>query len=284
MLPMPAAARPPCHHASMSDSRAPHAMLLIVLVIAGCASGPTAREWGASATVAPGWERVRASAANAIRDPWVWAPLVGAALFQIDDWDHDVSDWAQRETPIFGSQRAAEDWSDYLRDGAALTYVASVVVTPSGDGAETWLVNKAKGYAVGLAAIVATGSTTNALKSAADRERPDESERRSFPSGHSSRAAVSTRLASRNLEYLPLGPRSRLAANAGLNALTIGTGWARIEAGKHFPADTLVGTAIGNFFANFFNDAFLDPQRAGGTSVEFAPLPGGAELRVAVSF
>ena len=35
--------------------------------------------------------------------------------------------------------------------------------------------------------------------------------------------------------------------------------WARIEAGAHFPSDTLLGAALGNFVASFVNDAFLGP-------------------------
>ena len=32
-----------------------------------------------------------------------------------------------------------------------------------------------------------------------------------------------------------------------------------IEAGAHFPSDTLLGAALGNFVASFVNDAFLGP-------------------------
>ena len=47
--------------------------------------------------------------------------------------------------------------------------------------------------------------------------------------------------------------------------------------GWHYPSDTLVSIAIGNFCGMFFNDAFLglDTNRA---KVAFAPLPRGGEL------
>ena len=45
---------------------------------------------------------------DAARDPWVWIPLAGAAGLQIDNWDRDVSDWARRETPLYGSRQNAE--------------------------------------------------------------------------------------------------------------------------------------------------------------------------------
>ena len=50
---------------------------------------------------------------------------------------------------------------------------------------------------------------------------------------------------------------ARRTLDVGLYALTIGTSWSRIEAGWHYPADTLFGMALGNFMASFVNDAFL---------------------------
>ena len=62
---------------------------LCLIGLTGCGTLPSGERWGDGATVRPGWAAVKASAANAARDPWVWIPLVGAAAFQIDDWDRD---------------------------------------------------------------------------------------------------------------------------------------------------------------------------------------------------
>ena len=112
----------------------------------------------------PGWERVHASAANAARDPWVWAPLVGAAVLQIDDMDRRAADWAREHTPIFGSQRNAEQWSDDLRAASVLAHYATIVATPSGGDFEEWIANKARGTLVGVAAVSATVAITRSLK------------------------------------------------------------------------------------------------------------------------
>jgi hypothetical protein len=67
----------------------------------------------------------------------------------------------------------------------------------------------------------------------------------------------------------------RSTLDVGLYALTIGTSWSRIEAGWHFPADTMFGMALGNFVASFVNDAFLGlglRQR----SLTVAATPDGA--------
>jgi hypothetical protein len=253
------------------------------IVLSGCATLPNERLWGQDATVRPGWERVSASASQAARDPWVWAPLIGAAAFQIDDWDRRTSDWARDHTPVFGSQRSAEDWSDDLRKASVWAHYATVVATPGGDEPGEWVIAKAKGMLVHVAASSATSSLTGQLKQRSDRERPNGLADESFPSGHTSSSAVHTRLASENLESIGMSRRTRRMLNVGLTAMTIGTSWARIEAGWHYPSDTLFSMALGNFIASFVNDAFLgldNPKRAFG----IAPTPGGAVVQWSCKF
>jgi hypothetical protein len=54
-----------------------------------------------------------------------------------------------------------------------------------------------------------------------------------------------------------------------------------VEGGWHYPSDTLVGMAIGNFCAEFFTDTFMglgeSRERFG-----FSALPGGGALTFAV--
>jgi hypothetical protein len=227
---------------------------------AGCANLPNGRAWGEDATIRPGWERVRNAATHAASDPWVWGPLIGTAALQLDDWDRRVSDWARENTPVFGSQKNADDWSDSLRDASAVAHYATVAATPSGPEPGQWLLNKIKGTLVGAAAVSTTVLLTNGLKDATDRERPNGDDSASFPSGHTSSSAVHTRLASRNLQSIDMSDGWRRTCDIGLTALTIGTSWARIEAGWHYPSDTLFGMALGNFVASFVNDAFLGLQ------------------------
>lgn len=226
-------------------------------LLTACGTLPDGSRWGEEATLRPGWQRVHEAATNAAQDPWVWGPLLGAAAFQIDDFDRRTADWAREHTPIFGSQGNAEQWSDDLRSASKVVHYATVLATPSGDEPVEWVISKTKGTLVGVAAVSATGQITNRLKESVDRERPNGLARKSFPSGHTSSSAVHTRLASRNLQSIAMPDTTRTALDAGLYALTIGTSWARIEAGWHYPADTLFGMALGNFIASFVNDAFL---------------------------
>jgi hypothetical protein len=258
------------------------ARLLVVLLasvtFSGCATLPNGHLWGEDATLRPGWERLRVSAIEAARDPWVWGPLLGAAAFQIDGLDRRTSDWAREHTPVFGSQRSAEDWSDDLREASVLAHYATVVATPGGDEPTEWFIAKAKGMLVNVAATSATSFVTGELKERADRERPNGLADESFPSGHTSSSAAHTRLASRNLRSIDMSDDARLLSNVGLTALMVGTSWARIEAGWHFPSDTLFSMALGHFIASFLNDGFLGLDD-GTSAIAFAPAPDGAVVQ-----
>ncbi|MFL6619601.1 MAG: phosphatase PAP2 family protein [Povalibacter sp.] len=257
---------------------------LIVLFTTGCASLPDGRGWGQDATLTPGWTRVREAATDAAKDPWVWAPLIGAAAFQIDNFDRRTSDWAREHTPVFGSEHNAEQWSDDLRNASAIAEYVTILATPSGDEPGEWIVNKAKGTLVDVAAVAATGFVTSTVKDWSDRERPNGDDSASFPSGHTSSSAVHTRLASRNLRSIDMSEGWRRTADVGLHALTIGTSWARIEAGWHYPSDTLVGMALGNFIASFVNDAFLPTTSAPSAALTVIPVDDGAVLQWNWSF
>ena len=240
--------------------------LLLISFSGGCASLPEGARWGEDATYRPGWERIRLSAIDAARDPRVWIPAVGAGVLQLGDWDEEVSDWAVEHTPVFGSPRSADDWSDGLRAASILAYHASVLALPGGE--DSWLQDKAKGYAVGISAAAVTALATQQLKSSIDRQRPNATDRESFPSGHASITAAFTRLTSRNLAWSGVGNGTQRTLDLGLDALNIATAWARVESGQHFPADALFGMALGNILAAVVNDAFLGtPDSASGLHI-----------------
>jgi len=257
---------------------APAALVLLVLFTSGCVS-TGGRDWGADATAKPGFARIKEAAVDAVRDPHVWVPLAGAALFQIDGWDRKVSNWARDNTPVFGSQQAAEDWSNHLRTASSVAYFSTVLLTPGPDDAGTWIRDKAKGLTVGLGAIATTGLATTALKKAVGRTRPNGEGNESFPSGHTSHSAVLTGLARDNLEYADLSPFTRTTLDAGFDLLTAGTAWARVEAGAHFPSDTLFSFALGSFVSRVFDRTFLEAGAAPRVSLNVEPLPHGFELR-----
>lgn len=249
------------------------ANLSLLLIGAGCAISPSQEPWGQHASFRVGWERTAEAAREAAKSPAVWAPLAGAAALQINNWDHQVSDWAVDHTPIFGSTHNAHKVTDDLQTIAGIGTVTSWLAIPAAGGWDA----KLKGAAVELGAIGADSLLTEGLKRTADRSRPNGGDN-SFPSGHVSFVSLADTLTIRNLDALPLGSGSRMALTAGANALTVATAWGRVEAGAHYPSDVLVGMAIGNFFGRFFTDAFLGDELSRRLDISFQPSGGGAAL------
>jgi membrane-associated phospholipid phosphatase len=258
------------------------AAMLMALPLAGCATLPDGRQWGADVTVAPGWAQVRTAAIRAATDPWAWAPLAGAAALQAGNLDHRLSHWGRTHDPVFGSEANATLWSDRLRSIAVGVDVATVLLTPSGEDGGEWLLDKAKGYLVNLAAATTAIESTTLLQHTIRRERPNGANDHSLPSDHSAASSVYTRLATLNLQDIPMNADTRATLDASLHGLAFATAWARVEGGWHYPSDTLAGMAIGNFCAEFFTDAFMglgeSRERFG-----FSPLRGGGALTFAIA-
>ena len=70
-------------------------------VFTGCGTLANGRGWGQDATLCPGWDRVGQAALNAALEPETWAPVAGAAIFQIGSLDRNLSNWSSKRTPIF---------------------------------------------------------------------------------------------------------------------------------------------------------------------------------------
>jgi membrane-associated phospholipid phosphatase len=258
-------------------------VLPAALLLAACATPPDGDRWGAHVTIAPGWAQVRAAAIRAGKDPWVWAPLAGAAALQAGNLDHRISRWSRTHSPVFGSEANATLWSDRLRSVSVGADLATVLLTPGGDVGGAWLLDKAKGYLVNLAAATSAIESTSLLQHSVHRERPNGANDHSFPSDHSAASSAYTRLATLNLQEIPMSDNTRSALDAGLHALSFATAWARVEGGWHYPSDTLTGMAIGNFCAELFTAAFMG-LGAGRERFGFSPLRGGGALTFAVAF
>lgn len=255
---------------------------LLASSLGACASAPQGAYWGADAIATPGWERIGRAALNAAIDPFTWAPAVGAAALQIGDLDDEIADWANDETPLFGSRDTAAGVSDGLQVAGVAIYVGIGLSAPA--PRDDWLGTKAKGFAVGAAALAATIGTTSLLKRATARDRPLDQDNDSFPSGHASLSAVSARMTHETLGYYDLPRGGRIAAAAGLASLALATGWARVEAGEHRPADVLAGAALGNFLAVFATEAFLRPTFGDSAALRAAPYGDGMTFQVAVEY
>ncbi|NOR41537.1 MAG: phosphatase PAP2 family protein [Gammaproteobacteria bacterium] len=213
------------------------------------------QRWGENASF-PGWEKLKRTTIRAARDPQTWVPLAGAVVLSFGDLDEDLSDWAVRETPLFGSEDSADDASDDMGGALAIATVVSALATPSGDDKSEWMESKFKGLLVEASASILTGSTTSALKDATDRTRPNDDDR-GFPSSHASYSSSFATLTGRNIDAMNLTPTTKKVLRYSATTVAGLTAWARVEAKEHYPTDVLVGSALGYFLSAVVHDSFM---------------------------
>lgn len=258
------------HNSRCSKVSTHLSLIVLVMLVSGCAS--TKGHWGSGVTLTPGWGRVWDSAVNAAIDPLTWVPLARAVVFTYDDWDEKVVDWAVDNTPIFGDVDDADDRSSNLRTVSYVNAGVAALVVPSGTGSEMVL-NKTKGMVAGLAVVGLNGAVTEWIKSSTDRQRPDSDSTNSFPSGHTSSATIAATLAARTIDQTTLTPTQKTVWKVGSYGVAVLTGWARVEAGRHYPSDVLAGFALGHFLGAFLNDAFINPNARDEMSLEVDVTP-----------
>ena len=245
------------------------------LLLGGCAGSGQSQSpgWGSRTGLpdAPNrWGKVGRAARSAASSRQVWMPLAGAVVVGFADLDDNISDWAVRETPLFG--RDAAKSSDTLLDIGTGALVVSALIAPADNAGDRIL-----GAAAQFGTVVLTGGVTEGLKKLTGRERPNGRGDNSLPSGHASQAAVRTHLARTNLRYVDMPRGARLASDVALHTLTYATAWARVEGAKHYPSDVLAGIAIGNFFAEFLRASLFEGRAANNLSVQV--MPGGGVLK-----
>lgn len=209
--------------------------------------------------------RLQDSALQAVRDPGVIYPAAAAVLITIDNADHELSEWAVEHTPVFGSQQDALNASDDFRNTLRWEAIVTGMATPPVHTRPS-LSQRLTHVAGDVVIIESTSLVTGTLKHVTGRERPDGSNKRSLPSGHSSGAFAAMTVANRHISSLPPAwDYSLTTLNWGLAA---GTAWARVEGNVHFPSDVLAGAALGRFM---------------GLWLEYALFPDNAAIAVDLS-
>lgn len=202
------------------------------------------------------WNHTKLAAHHAALHPSVWAPLVGAAIFSIDDLDKRTSKDLADNNPIFGNKDAAQKTSDDLQNLLVITAGVSAFIVPTNDS-DSNVLDHGDHLGVVLSGIALTGGATEILKSTTKRERPNNKNSNSFPSGHASAAFASATFASANAHRAWGNSSAAQWADATLYSAASLTALARVEAEKHYPSDVLVGAALGNFMARFLDELLL---------------------------
>ena len=272
----------------MIPQKVPRKVLLAVAFIAfavtGCGTLQNGRGWGQDAIYPLDLKRIPSAAINALLDPQTLIPVAGALVFTVDDYDRKVSDWARRHTPIFGSNKTADNAYSPLRTTLEAEWYLTVVATPSGENPKDIVFSKMKGWAVGWVAQQATSETTSFIKDQTGRTRPDGSDNQSFPSSGSSTAFTYATLANRDLDSIPVPDEVKVPLKIGNILLATTVAWSRVEAGAHFPSDVLVGAALGHFISAFIYDAFMGLPEDRRFIFFVSPSKRGAMIEGAYAF
>lgn len=257
---------------------------MFFLFVSGCGTLKNDRRWGQDAFWPMDLKRIGRAAHDALFDPQTLVPLGGALVFAIDDFDEKVTDWATKHNPIIGSDDNAIKFSGDMKEVLEAEVIVTALATPGGDDPGQWAYSKLKGAGVELLAVGVTSSLTNDLKDATDRERPDKSSKRSFPSGHTSSAFSYMTLANRNIDSIDMPASLKPPLKVCNFLMASSVGWARIEANRHYPSDVLVGAALGHFLTAFIHDAFMNLPEDGSVDFVVFPLDGGAGISFAFGF
>lgn len=184
---------------------------------------------------------------DALADPDTWVPAAAAIAIGVSDTDRDISDWARRETPIFGSTESASKSSDELKTASHwLMLVTAGVSAEPGDRIANIAGRELLLHPVEI--------SIPWLKEAANRERPNGRNQQAFPSGHAGQAYAHSTLTRIDLERSRLSPGWKRTVSVTSRVLAAGTSWARVEAGEHYPTDVLASAAMSNLVTTILSE------------------------------
>ena len=218
---------------------------------------------------------------RAIKDPDTWAPTAAAAAIAVSGTDKEIAEWAVRRTPVFGSVEAAKTAGDRLRQASDVGMAATSLFLTR-DRGQPGFKSRALYTGVGYLGAIVSDGTTGSFKGVTHRPRPDGSNTRSFPSGHTSRAFAYAAFSHRSLKESNLPKAARVGLRWGFTGLAAGTGWSRVEAGAHYPTDVLFGAGLGNFSGRFVSELILGPESS--TQLSFDLNPEQPQVMLAWSF
>ena len=187
-----------------------------------------------------------------------------------------MTEWAIENKPLPGDD--PDSVSDRLRATSSAIYYLTALIAPSASASD-----KAKGLAVGIGSRLTAAGLAEGLKALTGRERPNGVNDTSFPSGHTAMTASNAVLVARNTEYIDMPGWAASSIKAGMWGIAGVTGWARVEAGRHYVSDVLVGLALGNFVTVLLQDAFLGPGPK-RLNLGFTAVEKGGLLTLSMAF
>ncbi len=241
------------------------ALLLLVTLAAPLRGQP-----GQTDTLATGqpsfWNRtwqgtLTAFTAPEMRRYWAITAVAAVAASPFDDWATGP-DVRSKLLPAAWA-RFGDLWG---APTAALIILPTVAVAEYVRGSNGPVIRER--MTLVASSLVAVGLMTVIIKELTRRTRPNGTDHRSFPSGHTSISfgvAEVVRELYGNLAGLPF------------YLLAVNTGLSRIHDNKHYPSDVVAGAGLGIGLVRSFR---LSGRSRHGLALSWQPVPGGALLQV----
>ena len=254
-----------------------------LIILSSCSLLNKQGPWGKNALYPIRAERILMAVKKNASSAHVWVPALGAGIFGLFNFDHNLSNWISNEASIFKNSEAADNWSDHFNNILLLEMYSVVLLTPSQDENKSFggfVLNKVRGGLTVSFAAASSKYTTKQVKKAIHRERPNKLDYKSMPSGHASVAGSRRVLVTNGLEAIEMDSHLRLGINSLNATMAIGTMWARVEGKRHYPSDVLVGYALGSFVSGVVYDSLInyDPGQA------FSFIPMGDKVFASYTF
>jgi membrane-associated phospholipid phosphatase len=189
-------------------------------------------------------------------NPITLGTIALAAGVYFTNSDSRITGWALRNHPIYGSVENARTASNALQNSSLIIFGLTSLIknlylssTPTSEHFYELTAD--------VSAIFLTAVSTEIVKKTSNRQRPDNSDLRSFPSGHTSFTSTNITLACDDISEMKLSKGVTALIKSSLVLVVAGTAWGRVEGNKHYTSDVLTGAAVGYVFGqladNFLN-------------------------------
>lgn len=254
-------------------------LLLSVLSCSSCSLFTKKGKWGRDAIWPIKGSRIKDAFIKNAKSPHVWVPLIGAGAVHWAGYDKKISKSQVQEKALYTTPKNTSYWSDQLNKILLYEMYASILLTssmPEDESLKQWAWSKTKGGLVTNFASSSSKFSRDVLAKFFKRERPNQLDNLSFPSGHSAEAGSRNMLISKNLDHIEMHPYLRTGLNVGNTIMATGTLWARLEGERHYPSDILAGYAVGSFVAGFVWDSLMNLDE----NESFSVLPMNDQVSV----
>lgn len=261
-----------------------YTFLILLFISSSCSVFKKQGSWGKNAFWPLKKERIIEAFKKNISSPHVWLPLGLASTLQIGKFDENLSSWASKEKIIHHDQKSTSDFSDGFNDVLLYEMYLSSLLTPSLDENNSladYALSKTKGILVVTTASRTSRYTRKQMAQTFRRERPNQENNQSFPSGHATNASSRNKLISKNLESINMNSSIKTGINTLNTTMAVGTMWARVEGKRHYGSDVLVGYALGSFLSGFIYDSLMNIEDG---TISIIPLKDQVSITYGLQF